>query len=217
MQLSPATHPAFSPRAPRCDGPGSVERKRATLLPMAARLPPSDPDRRGPGGRGDASGAAAAAGDGGGFATLYERYERRAYNLAYRLTAPRTTPPTRSRTPFLNVLRRLPKLEGRELDFGSYLFTATRNASYDLMQKRKRAEPSDAIPETAAPIGARRAAASASTPAIRTRTPTASCCSSPSRTRSAPPTSGCRSASARRSRCASSRSCPTTRSPRSWT
>ena len=46
---------------------------------------------------------------------------------------------------FLNVMRRLPKLEGRDLVFGSYLFTATRNASYDLMQKRKRAEPSDAM------------------------------------------------------------------------
>ncbi|MDP9135451.1 MAG: sigma-70 family RNA polymerase sigma factor, partial [Actinomycetota bacterium] len=97
---------------------------------------------------------AAAGGDGNAFATLYERYERRAYNLAYRLTTSEDDAADAVQDAFVNVLRRLPKLEGRELAFGSYLFTATRNASYDLMQKRRRAEPSDAIPETAAPIGA---------------------------------------------------------------
>ncbi|HEX2071991.1 MAG TPA: sigma-70 family RNA polymerase sigma factor [Thermoleophilaceae bacterium] len=97
---------------------------------------------------------AAAAGDGNAFATLYERYERRAYNLAYRVTGSEDDAADAVQEAFLRVLRRLPKLEGRELAFGSYLFTATRNASYDLIGKRKRAEPSDAIPETAAPIGA---------------------------------------------------------------
>ena len=97
---------------------------------------------------------AAAEGDGHAFATLYERYERRAYNLAYRVTGSEDDAADAVQDAFLNVMRRLPRLQGRDLAFGSYLFTATRNASYDLMQKRKRAEPSDAIPESAAPIGA---------------------------------------------------------------
>jgi RNA polymerase sigma-70 factor (ECF subfamily) len=97
---------------------------------------------------------AAAAGDGNAFATLYERYEARAYNLAYRVTSSEDDAADAVQDAFLNVMRRLPSLEGRELAFGSYLFTATRNACYDLMSKRKRAQPSDAIPESAAPIGA---------------------------------------------------------------
>lgn len=97
---------------------------------------------------------AAAGGDGTAFATLYERYERRAYNLSYRITGSEDDAADAVQDAFLNVMRRLPRLQGRDLAFGSYLFTATRNASYDLMQKRRRAEPSDAIPESAAPVGA---------------------------------------------------------------
>jgi RNA polymerase sigma factor (sigma-70 family) len=97
---------------------------------------------------------AAAGGDGTAFATLYERYERRAYNLSYRITDSEDDAADAVQEAFLNVMRRLPRLQGRDLAFGSYLFTATRNASYDLMQKRRRAEPSDSIPESAAPVGA---------------------------------------------------------------
>jgi RNA polymerase sigma factor (sigma-70 family) len=97
---------------------------------------------------------AAAGGDGTAFATLYERYERRAYNLAYRVTGSEDDAADAVQEAFLSVMKRLPRLEGRELAFGSYLFTATRNACYDLMQRAKRAQPSDAIPESAAPIGA---------------------------------------------------------------
>ena len=154
MQLSPATYPAFSPRAPSLrrswlDGPA-----RATFLPMAAQAATGEPSDAALAAEEARLARAAAGGDGGAFATLYERYERRAYNLAYRLTTSEDDAADAVQDAFVNVLRRLPKLEGRELAFGSYLFTATRNASYDLMQKRTRAEPSDAIPETAAPIGA---------------------------------------------------------------
>ena len=55
---------------------------------------------------------------------------------------------------FVNVLRRLPKFEGRELAFGSYVFTSARNACYDLIERRRRTEPSDEIPEGATPVGA---------------------------------------------------------------
>jgi RNA polymerase sigma-70 factor (ECF subfamily) len=97
---------------------------------------------------------AAAGGDGAAFATLYERYERRAYNLAYRVTGSEDDAADAVQDAFLNVMKRLPRLQGRELAFGSYLFTVTRNACYDLMQRAKRTQPSDAIPESAAPIGA---------------------------------------------------------------
>jgi RNA polymerase sigma-70 factor, ECF subfamily len=96
---------------------------------------------------------AAAAGDGNAFATLYERYEKRAYNLALRVTGSSEDAADAVQDAFLNVMRRMPDMGDRELAFGSYLFTAARNASYDLMAKRRRAEPSDHIPETAVPVG----------------------------------------------------------------
>ncbi|HVY78053.1 MAG TPA: sigma-70 family RNA polymerase sigma factor [Solirubrobacterales bacterium] len=95
---------------------------------------------------------AAAAGDGEAFATLYERYERRAYNLALRITGSEDDAADALQDAFVGVLRRLPAQRG-ELVFGSYLFTATRNACYDLIEKRRRAEPSDSIADSATPVG----------------------------------------------------------------
>ena len=119
-----------------------------TLRPMVtetAERAPTDEEQR--------LAAAAAAGDGDAFATLYERYEQRAYNLAYRVTGSEEDAADAVQDAFLGVLRRLPAHGGGDLAFGSYVFTATRNACYDLMQKRRRAEPSDSIPESAAPVG----------------------------------------------------------------
>lgn len=97
---------------------------------------------------------AAAAGDGSAFATLYERYAQRAYNLAYRIAGSEADAADAVQEAFLNTMRRLPKLADRdELAFGSYLFTATRNACYDLLQSRQRTQPSEAISETATPLG----------------------------------------------------------------
>ena len=95
----------------------------------------------------------AAAGDGDAFAVLYERYESRVYNLCYRVLGNRDDAADATQDAFVNVLRRLPKLEGRELAFGSYVFTCARNASYDLIERRRRTEPSDGIPEHATPLG----------------------------------------------------------------
>jgi RNA polymerase sigma factor (sigma-70 family) len=98
---------------------------------------------------------AAAAGDGEAFATLYERYAQRAYNLALRLCGSDQDAADAVQEAFLNVMRRLPELgETRELAFGSYLFTATRNATYDLMRRQQRSQPSDSIPDSAVPLGA---------------------------------------------------------------
>jgi RNA polymerase sigma-70 factor (ECF subfamily) len=97
----------------------------------------------------------AAAGDGAAFATLYECYARRAYNLALRLCGSDQDAADAVQEAFLSVMRRLPELgEDRELAFGSYLFTATRNATYDLMRRQQRSQPSDSIPDSAVPLGA---------------------------------------------------------------
>ncbi len=98
---------------------------------------------------------AAASGDGDAFATLYERYAQRAYNLAFRICNSEEDAAEAVQEAFISVMRRLPELEGeRELAFGSYLFTATRNATYDGLRRAQRTRPSDAIPEGAVPIGA---------------------------------------------------------------
>jgi RNA polymerase sigma-70 factor (ECF subfamily) len=95
----------------------------------------------------------AAQGDGDAFATLYTRYEKRAYNLCLRIIGSEDDAADATQEAFVSVLRRLPKLEGRELAFGSYLFTSARHACYDLIERRKRAEPSDEIAEGAVPVG----------------------------------------------------------------
>jgi RNA polymerase sigma factor (sigma-70 family) len=96
----------------------------------------------------------AAAGDGAAFATLYDRYERRAYNLCYRITGSPEDAADATQETFVAVLERLPSLDGRELNFGSYLMTAARNASYDAIARRKRAAPAGDIPDSAVPVGA---------------------------------------------------------------
>ena len=90
---------------------------------------------------------AAAAGDGAAFATLYDRYESRIFNFCNRLLGSPDDAADATQEAFLKVLQRLPKLEGRELNFSAYLFTAARNAAYDVIGKRKRAEPTDEVPE----------------------------------------------------------------------
>ena len=119
---------------------------RATLEGVAGPASPPAPDE-------PALARRAAAGDGEAFATLYERYEKRTYNLCYRILGSQDDAADAAQEAFVSVLRRLPKLEGRELAFGSYLFTSARNACYDLIARHKRTEPSDEIPEYATPVG----------------------------------------------------------------
>ena len=95
----------------------------------------------------------AVAGDGDAFAELYTRYEQRAYNLCLRIVGSEDDAADATQEAFVSVLKRLPKLEGRDLAFGSYLFTAARHACYDLIERRKRARPSDDIAEGAVPMG----------------------------------------------------------------
>ncbi len=95
----------------------------------------------------------AAEGDSAAFARLYDRYERRAYNLCYRITGSRDDAAEATQETFLRVLERLPRLTGRELQFGPYLLTAARHASYDAIARRRRAAPSAEIPDSAVPVG----------------------------------------------------------------
>jgi RNA polymerase sigma factor (sigma-70 family) len=96
----------------------------------------------------------AAAGDGAAFATLYDRHARRAYNLCHRITGSADDAADATQETFLRVLERLPSLSDRELDFGSYLLTSARHASYDAIERRKRAMPAAEIPDSAVPVAA---------------------------------------------------------------
>jgi RNA polymerase sigma factor (sigma-70 family) len=95
----------------------------------------------------------AAAGDGDAFAELYERHESRVFNLCYRILGSRDDAADATQDAFVGVLRRLPQMAGRDLAFGSYVLTSARNACYDLIERRKRTQPSDEIPESATPMG----------------------------------------------------------------
>jgi RNA polymerase sigma factor (sigma-70 family) len=95
----------------------------------------------------------AATGDGDAFAELYGRYEQRVYNLCYRILGTQDDAADATQEAFVSVFKRLPKLQGRDLAFGSYVFTSARNACYDLIDRRRRAEPSDQIPESSIPVG----------------------------------------------------------------
>jgi RNA polymerase sigma-70 factor (ECF subfamily) len=96
----------------------------------------------------------AAAGDGDAFAVLYDRHERRAYNLCYRITGSADDAADATQETFLKMLERLPSLAERELNFGSYLLTAARHASYDAIDRRRRAAPAAEIPDSAVPVAA---------------------------------------------------------------
>jgi RNA polymerase sigma factor (sigma-70 family) len=87
---------------------------------------------------------AAADGDGLAFAKLYDAYEKRIFNFCLRLVGSQEDAADATQDAFVKVLQRLPKITG-ELNFGAYLFTAARNASYDIIGKRKRAEPVEEI------------------------------------------------------------------------
>jgi RNA polymerase sigma factor (sigma-70 family) len=95
----------------------------------------------------------AAEGDGDAFAELYERHEGRAFNLCYRILGSRDDAADATQEAFVGILRRLPQFADRDLAFGSYLLTSARNACYDLIERRKRTQPSDEIPDSATPMG----------------------------------------------------------------
>lgn len=90
---------------------------------------------------------AAAAGDGGAFASLYQTYEKRIYNYCLRLVGGTSDAEDATQEAFLKVFGRLPELDGAQVNFGAYLFTAARNASYDMIERRRRTEPVADLPD----------------------------------------------------------------------
>jgi RNA polymerase sigma-70 factor (ECF subfamily) len=91
----------------------------------------------------------AAAGDAGAFTTLYERYERRVFNLAYRITGSQADAADATQEAFLRTtMRELPKLDDGEPAYAFCLLTATRHACHDLMELRRPAQPGEPMPTT---------------------------------------------------------------------
>jgi RNA polymerase sigma factor (sigma-70 family) len=92
----------------------------------------------------------AAAGGGGSYGALYDRYSEQVYNYCLRLTGSPEDAADATQEAFVNVLRRLQDDDRPVLDFSSYLFAAARNESYALMRRRSRTHPTDEAPELAA-------------------------------------------------------------------
>jgi RNA polymerase sigma factor (sigma-70 family) len=107
---------------------------------MSGTLPPVAPGAGEP-----ALARAAASGDGNAFAILYDTYEKRIFNFCLRLLSDRHDAEDATQEAFIRVMRRLPELDPDQLEFGPYLFTAARNASYDVIDRRKKAEPGEAV------------------------------------------------------------------------
>ena len=76
-----------------------------------------------------------------------KRYEQRAFNFAYRIVGSETAAVDAVQAAFLNVTRRPLGVDDREPAFRTHLFTATRNACYDLMHGRQDRRPSETILE----------------------------------------------------------------------
>ncbi len=109
----------------------------------------------------------AIAGDGAAFAELYDRHERRVYGFCLRMLGSTHDAADATQETFVRVLKRLPSLEGRDLNFVAYVLTCARHACYDAIDSRRRAEPVadhdeqpasslDEDPERAALLGATR-------------------------------------------------------------
>lgn len=83
----------------------------------------------------------AIAGDGDAFARLYDRHERRVYGFCLRMLGTSNEAGDATQETFMRLLRRLPALEGREVNFVAYALTTARNACYDTIAARRRTEP----------------------------------------------------------------------------
>lgn len=96
--------------------------------------------------------AAAAQGDGQAFARLYDAYERRIYNFCLRIVGQKHDAEDATQETFIKVLGRLPDLQDRDLNFRAYIFTAARNASYDVISRRKKTSAVGDFDDEAKPL-----------------------------------------------------------------
>jgi RNA polymerase sigma-70 factor, ECF subfamily len=92
--------------------------------------------------------ARACAGDTDAFRVLVERYSRKVFRLAYRMTQNEQDAEDVVQEAFLRAYRRLKQFESRS-SFGTWIFRITANAAMDLTRKRGRHEQAEQpIPET---------------------------------------------------------------------
>jgi RNA polymerase sigma factor (sigma-70 family) len=89
----------------------------------------------------------AAAGDYDAFSALYERHEPRVWGLCYRITASAEDAADATQDVFVKLLEKLPGRDEPVENFSAYVFAVARNASYDLIERRRRADPVEAVPE----------------------------------------------------------------------
>lgn len=88
------------------------------------------------------------AGDGSDFVLLFERYEQRVYNLAYRLTGSEADAADATEEAFLRVMRQADEMEDGVPAAGPGLFTATRGVCRELLASRRPAGPAGAAPDS---------------------------------------------------------------------
>src|SRR5580700_6244822 len=80
-------------------------------------------------------------GDGDAFARLYDRHERRVYGFCLRMLCTPDEAADATQETFMRLLKRLPALEGRDVNFIAYALTTARNACYDTIEARRRVQP----------------------------------------------------------------------------
>ncbi len=83
----------------------------------------------------------AIASDGDAFAQLYDRHERRVYGFCLRMLGTPDEAGDATQETFMRLLKRLPALEDRDVNFIAYALTTARNACYDMIEARRRVEP----------------------------------------------------------------------------
>jgi RNA polymerase sigma factor (sigma-70 family) len=80
-------------------------------------------------------------GQGEAFGELYIRHEQRVYGFCLRMLGSPHDAADATQETFARLLRRLPGLAGRELNFVAYLLTTARHACYDMIRSGRRVEP----------------------------------------------------------------------------
>jgi len=141
--------PSFSEAPTAYRGPASADafwRIHAKLSIMAtpAAHPPKALDDR-------ELARLAVAGDGNAFAELYDRHEQRVYGFCMRMLGTQHDAADATQETFVRLLGRLPALEGRDLNFVAYALATARNACYDMIEGRRKAEPMAEQPEPLGP------------------------------------------------------------------
>jgi RNA polymerase sigma factor (sigma-70 family) len=89
-------------------------------------------------------------GHGEAFAELYDRHEQRVCGFCLRMLGSPHDAADATQETFVRLLRRLPGLAGRELNFIAYLLTTARHACYDMIESGRRVQP---VAEALEPAG----------------------------------------------------------------